>query len=572
VHSERECGLSYEIEHGFASQSGQREVNEDFAAVRLPQESDEFQRGVIAAIADGVSAGGGGLEAAQTSVMVLLEDFVSAPPTWETTVALDRILSAQNAWLHAQNSRSPAKQRATTLTAVVLRGQTYTVAHVGDTRAYLVRDNSLECLTSDHAHTAGSLRSMLTRALGVDERVLIDYAQGDLRLDDQLVLVSDGVWNALPDRLLREEVAGKRSAQALAERLTALALERGSDDNVTALVIRVKGLPTADLRSTQAHARTLAVPRRLRIGELIDGLAVTQVVADNGIHLLYQVRDVETRKLYALKTVHPNRGADPEEIAGLAHEAWLSERMDGAHFVRSHRRPGASQLYILYDWHSGETLEHWLAHSAPLPIDSVLSVVVATLKGLSRMHRQGIVHRDIKPANLHRDDDGVLRIIDLGVAISGAEPASIRELHAGTPSFINPEQWEGAAPDAAADLFAVGITLYQLLTGKFPYGDIEPYQLGRYKREATAPSRLRPEIALWLEALMLKAVARDPKLRFETTEEFILAIERGAARPVRAPGSSPLLIRDRLAGWQIALAVSLFVNLLLLLLVLTVGK
>ncbi len=563
--------MSYEIEHGFASQRGPREINEDFAAVRLPLESDEFQRGVIAAIADGVSAGGGGLEAAQTSVMVLLEDFASAPPTWETTVALDRILSAQNAWLHAQNARSDAYQRATTLTAVVLRGQTYTVAHVGDTRAYLNRDGGLECLTNDHSH-AGSLRSMLTRALGVDERVLIDYAQGDLRLDDQLVLVSDGVWNAVPDRVLRAEVAHRRSAQALAKRLTTLALERGADDNVTALVIRVKGLPTADLRSTQARARTLPVPRRLRIGELIDGLAVTQVVADNGIHLIYQVREAETRKLFALKSVHPKRAADADEVAGLAHEAWLSERMDGAHFVRSHRRPGASQLYILYDWHSGETLEHWLTHSAPLPIDSVLNVVVATLKGLSRMHRQGIVHRDIKPANLHRDEDGVLRIIDLGVAISGAEPASIRALHAGTPSFINPEQWEGALPDAGADLFAVGVTLYQLLTGKFPYGDIEPYQLGRYKREPTAPSRLRPDIALWLEALILKAVARDPKLRFETTEEFVLAIERGAARPLRAPGGSPLVIRDRLAGWQIALGVSVFVNLLLLLLVLTVGK
>lgn len=124
--------MSYRIERGFASQGGKRAINEEFAAIRMPDAADGVPRGVIAAIADGVSEGGGGLEAAQSIVMVLLEDFASSPITWETSVAIDRLL------------------RASTLTAVVLRGQTYTVAHVGDTRAYLIRDGTLECLTIDH--------------------------------------------------------------------------------------------------------------------------------------------------------------------------------------------------------------------------------------------------------------------------------------------------------------------------------------------------------------------------------------------------------------------------------------
>ena len=147
------------------------------------------------------------------------------------------------------------------------------------------------------------------------------------------------------------------------------------------------------------------------------------------------------------------------------------------------------------------------------------------------------------------------------MALSGREPESMRRLHAGTPSYMNPEQWglhagasgtgSGGAgsdatewPDAQSDLFALGVTLYQLLTGKLPYGEVLPYQAGRYHRDPQAPSRLNPEVPIWLDHVALKAVARDKRLRFETAEEFLLALERGAARPLSAPSATPLLQRD----------------------------
>jgi len=167
----------------------------------------------------------------------------------------------------------------------------------------------------------------------------------------------------------------------------------------------------------------------------------------------------------------------------------------------------------------------------------------------------------------------VLRLLDLGVALSGREPEAMRKLHAGTPSFINPEQWGFSAtgaegpeelPDAQSDLFALGVTLYQLLTARLPYGEVLPYQAGRYYRDPIAPSRINPEVPIWLDHIVLKAVARDKRRRFETAEELLLALERGASRPLTAPAATPLIQRDPVALWKLLLGVSVVVNVLLI--------
>jgi serine/threonine protein kinase len=132
---------------------------------------------------------------------------------------------------------------------------------------------------------------------------------------------------------------------------------------------------------------------------------------------------------------------------------------------------------------------------------------------------------------------------------------------------MNPEQWSDdptlARATSTSDLFALGVSLYLWLTGRLPYGEIEPYQLGPYRRDPVAPSRLRPDVPIWLDHIVLKAVARDPKQRFETAEEFRLALERGASRPLTPPRASALLERNPAAAWQIAFGVSLLFNLLL---------
>jgi serine/threonine protein phosphatase PrpC len=561
--------LSFDVDIGYSSERGPRERNEDFAgAVRAaPHES---ARGLIAAVADGVSTGGQGLEAAQTTVMGLLADYFAAPATWETTVVLDRLIAAQNAWLANHNHRRPGDNAAlTTLTALALQGQTWTLAHVGDTRAWLWRDGELTQLSQDHAFDHPDQRSRLTRAVGLDDVVRVDYAQGDARIGDVFVLCTDGVHGALKAAVLADLAnrAATAGAQAAADALTSAAINAGSRDNATALVLRVTGLDARQLDDELADGRRLAVPPLLKVGDHLDGMAITALIADTGVHRLYQAR-LPGGELVALKTLHPNRASDPEERAMLAHEAWLGQRVagdDAAGFVRVHeRRADAAALYIQFDWHHGRTLEQRIAAGDRPAVTDVIDAALACTRALARLHRHGVVHRDIKPGNLHIGDDGAWRVLDLGVALSGRESIAQRELHAGTPSYMNPEQWDGVLPDAGSDLFALGVTLYQWLTGRLPYGEIEPYQSARYRRDPVAPSRIRPDVPIWLDHVLQKLVAREAAQRFETAEELLLALERGASRPLRAPGSTPLIKRDPAAALKLALGLSLLLNFVLL--------
>jgi serine/threonine protein phosphatase PrpC len=567
--------MSFDIDIGHASERGPRSGNEDFAAVVRPAPADAAL-GWIAAIADGVSTGGAGREAAQTAVMSVVQDYFAVPPTWDTTVVLERLIGAQNAWLADHNRRrqalrEPGATALTTLTALVLRGHSYTLAHVGDTRAWLLRGTDCTQLSQDHCFDQPDFSSRLTRALGLDDRVRVDYVQGELHAGDVFVLTSDGVHGVLK-RAQIAALAQQGSAQQASEALVRAALAAGSRDNATALVLHVRGLDAARLEDVLLRGRQLPVPPRLRVGDVLDDFTITAVVADNGVHRLFQARSNATRELVAIKTLSESRASDPEERAMLAHEAWLGSRLGErvgpttpAGFVRVREQTEPSAFYFVFDWHAGQTLEQLLAEKRRFAVADVVAGAIAIARALGRLHRSGVVHRDIKPANLHLGDDGQWRILDLSVAVSGREPKVQRTLHAGTPSYINPEQWadDPAPPDAGSDLYALGVTLYFWLTGKLPYGEIEPYQTARFRRDPTAPSRLRPDVPLWLDHIVLKAVARDAKLRFETAEELVLALERGASRPLPAPGATPLVVRDPAALWKIALAVSLLFNALL---------
>ena len=565
--------MSFDVDMGWASSAGPRERNEDFAAAMWSPAWDGSP-GLVAAIADGVSTGGRGTEAAQTAVISIVEDFHAAPATWEPTVVFDRLIGAHNGWLFDHNHRRSGPGGGggaglTTLTAVALQGQMFTVAHVGDTRAWLLRDGECRLLTQDHALDHPDLRSQLTRVVGLDVAITVDYLQGELQVGDRLVLTTDGVHGVLKVADI-ERLGGQATAQAASQALVDAALAAGGHDNATALVLVVRGLAPMRHEDAALPSRTLPVPARLKVGDVLDGFTITACVADTGVHLLYQARDNATRDLVALKTLHPSRASDPEERAMLAHEAWLGMQVTerGAQgFVRAHPVKGASAFYQVYDWHAGQTLEQWMGADRDFTITEVVQAGIAWCRALGRLHRLGVIHRDIKPGNLYLGEDGLWRILDLGVAVSGREPSSVRSLHAGTPSYMNPEQWrgdDGEAASAASDLYALGVTLYQWLTKRLPYGEIEPWQTGRFRRDPIAPSRVRPEVPIWLDHVILKAVARDEKLRFETAEEFMLALERGAARPLAAPGSTPLVRRDPAALWKAGFAVSLAFNLLLM--------
>jgi serine/threonine protein kinase len=570
--------MAFDIDIGFTSHPGRKEINEDFCSAKAP---DVLQHpwGTICAIADGVSAGGHGRDAAQSMVMSLMGDYYETPENWEATVALERTIAKHNTWLMGINQSRAPESGLTTLTALVLRGHYYTVAHVGDSRAYLLRDGQAILLTTDHVNTLPDMKHQLRRAVGAEDTVKVDYVQGAAQVGDVFVLLTDGVHGMIqPSRL--EVFAQEGDAQSMSEQMVTAAVDLGGQDNASAVVVRIMSGQTDSLLAENETAHMLPLPAKLNVGEQIDGMLVMDVLQTHGLHLLYQVRDPMSQRLFLLKTLHPKHEEDTAERELLAHEAWLAKRMQtseaASYLAQVHEEPPsgmAEHLYVLYDWHNGETLQQMLDVHGKLSLEPALSAASHTLKALALLHAQGVIHRDIKPANLHWGSDGALRILDLGVALSGSEPESARLQHAGTPSYINPEQYgyslQGDKPEKSADpqsdLFALGVTLYQLLTGKLPYGEVLPYQTVRYAKDPLPPSRSNPEVPAWLDHVVLKAIARNELQRFATAQDFLQALEGGANQPLDALSSASPPTRDPQALLKIALAGSVLLNLLFVL-------
>ncbi|MNR87735.1 Serine/threonine-protein kinase PrkC [compost metagenome] len=557
----------------YATRAGLRARNEDFVGMVMPDEPELSSKGMIAAIADGVSGNEGGREASEYTIRGLLSDYYATSDTWPVTQSLDRVLKAINSWVQHQGSiRAELAGMATTLTSLVLRGSFYYFAHVGDTRLYLLRQGVLTRLTADHVWDRPEMQHVLTRAIGLDSQLAIDHGMGELHEGDAFLLATDGVWASVSEYELKDQlaqlVAQQQEAEAIAHALIDKALEVGAQDNVSALVVRVDALPETNLRDALSSSQQFPVPPKLKIGQLIDGYTVEEQIHASNTTLLYRVSEPraahQTPRYLVLKTLHPDRAQDVHERSAFAHEEWLAKRVVARFFPQIITPEHKSYLYYLTTWHEGATLQQHLDAGEHFTIPDVIAHGTKLVRAIGALHRRSIIHRDIKPANIHLGKDGELRILDLGVAQSGLEAEDeVRAPRAGTPSFLAPEQFDNAPATQQTDLYATGVTLYLLLTRHFPYGEIEPFQTPRFGT-AVPPSRYRPDLPLWLENVLLKAVARDPAERFETAEEFLLALERGASRPLPSIAPKPLAERDPASLWRAVAAVSIVLNLLLL--------
>lgn len=557
------------ISAGHASQTGPRERNEDFVGMVTPGEPELSAKGLIAAIADGVSGNEGGREAAEYTVRGLLTDYYATPETWPVTQSLEKVIQAINGWIQRQGSaRRELAGMATTLTALVLRGTWYYFAHAGDTRLYLLRAGVLTRLTTDHVWDRPEMQHVLTRAVGLDSRLAIDHGMGELQERDVLLLASDGVWASISEydltHMLSQVAMGGHAAPEAADALVSAAIEAGSRDNCSALVLRVDALPEENLRDALSGSQQLPVPARLKPGQTIDGYQVESLLHASAVTLLYRVTDPKTGRQLVLKTLHPDRASDPQERSAFAHEEWLARRVVARFFPQVIVPEQKNWLYYLSTWHEGKTVQQKLDAGGHFTVPESVAIGEKLARAIGALHRRSILHRDIKPDNVHLGTDGELRLLDLGVALSGLESESpVAAPMAGTPSFLAPEQFDSALPSRQTDIYAAGVTLYRMLTRHYPYGEIEPFQRPRFGAPVP-PTRYRPEIPQWLEDVLLRAVARDPADRFETAEEFLLALERGPGNPPVQRQSAPLVKRDPAGVWRAVAVTSIVLNLLLL--------
>jgi protein phosphatase len=554
------------LEFGYATATGPRPRNEDYGGYAEPSDPQlAATKGMLAAVADGVSGGAHGSEASVTAIRNLLTDYYATPDTWETPHALGMVLAAINRWLAGQTaSRSEAGGMATTLTCLVLRGGRYHYAHVGDTRLYRMRGETLDVLTTDHVWETPGMSHVLKRALGLDTHVLPDFGDGDLAVGDVFLIVCDGVWGALEQIEMHRLLKLYRSPQSAARALIDTALARGGQDNVTALTVRVQETGADD--TPLATASDLPVPGRLAPGGRLDDFLIEAELHNGRDSRLYLTRHIETGQRWAVKTLQPVLSGDPQAAARLLAEEWLLKRVHSHYFPDVLPVPARNFLYFAMRYFDGANLQEQLdAGQHFSPVETV-TLAIRTLKGLTALHRLDIVHRDLKPANLHIDHTNKLRILDLGVARCATLDAREADAQPGTPSYMAPELLAGEDASVRSDLYALGVTLYHLLTRKYPYGEVEPFQRPKFG-EPAPPTRYRPDIPPWLENVLLKAVARDPAQRFETAEEMLLALERGEANPLLRR-RTPLIERSPAGAWPLAAGLSFLLNLLLLFLLL----
>lgn len=562
--------MSLEFEIGQSSLTGPRARNEDYVGVVTPSNEHLSIKGALIAVADGVSGNAGGGEASEMTVRTITADYYATPDTWEPPTALEKVIVAANRWLISQASANrDLAGMATTLSLIILRGQRYYVAHVGDTRIYLLRDGVLKQLTTDHVWDRPDMRHVLKRAVGLDAHLAIDFAEGALQVGDVFTLLSDGVWETLGDKAIHESLLKFNSAQMVAEHLTKVAIDQQSADNSTAVVIKINALGADTLSERIAGGKHLALPPKLNAGELIDDFEVVELLHESRASLLYKVRKADTKQLFVLKTLQPLLANDVESINGLLNEEWLGKRVVSQFIpqVLPLSIDKRSKLYFVMSWFEGATLQQRLNSGHYFTAAGTAKIAIDMLRGIGALHRLSIIHRDIKPANIHQANDQRLRILDLGVALSTSSETLAVTQNPGTPSFMAPELFEGDSANAQTDIYAAGVTLYHLLTRKYPYGEVEPFQHPKFG-EPTPLTRYRPDIPYWLENIVLKAVAREPKTRFETAEEMLHALEVGELKPILAPARTPLIARARLVKWQWIAIFSFVINILLIYLLL----
>jgi serine/threonine protein phosphatase PrpC len=558
--------MSLKFEIGQSSLAGPRPRNEDYVGVVTPVSTQLSIKGALLAVADGVSGNAGGGEASEMTMRTVTSDYYATPDTWEPLIALDKVLTAANRWLIAQaNANSDMVGMATTLSLLVLRGQRYYSAHVGDTRIYLLRAGKLELLTTDHVWDRPEMRHVLKRAVGLDRHLEVDYSDGALQVGDIFALMSDGVWDVVGEQNIHKVMALYDSPQMICDALTKLAIEKGSTDNSTVVAARITQLGEETLSELLADGKHLVVPNKLQVGETIDDFEVIEVLYESRASLLYKVRHLNSRQIFVLKTLQPLLANDVDSCNGLLNEEWLAKRVVSQYVpqvfpVTAEKR---SKLYYVMSWHEGSTLQQRLDNGHHFTVAGVAKVGIDLLRGIAALHRLNIVHRDIKPDNIHQATDQRLRILDLGVALSSMVVVTGLTQNPGTPSFMAPELLDGSPATVQSDIYAAGVTLYYLLTRKYPHGEIEPFQRPKFG-EPIPPTRYRPDIPYWLENIILKAIARDVKLRFETAEEMLLALEHGELKPILAPARTPLIARARLVKWQWIAIFSFVINLLLI--------
>jgi beta-lactam-binding protein with PASTA domain len=265
---------------------------------------------------------------------------------------------------------------------------------------------------------------------------------------------------------------------------------------------------------------------------------IKRKLGSGGMADVYLAEDQELGRRVALKLLNDRHAADEQFVERFRREAQSAAGLNHPNIVSIFDRGRAEgTYYIAMEYLDGRTLKELLVRNGPTPIPIAIDYARQILGALSFAHRNGIIHRDIKPHNIVVGGDGRLKVTDFGIARSGASQMTEAGSIVGTAQYLSPEQARGAPVDPRSDLYSLGIVLYEMLTGEVPFTGDTPVEIAmkHLSQIPEPPSKLRPEVPHDLDAVVMRALSKEPDQRYGSTEEMDADLARVARGVAVAP-------------------------------------
>jgi len=545
---------------GQYSETGRKQRNEDCLSFFMPVGNLLTTKGAVSLIADGVSTAEAGAEASELCVREFINDYFDTPDIWTVKKSAQRVLTAINRTLYGKSHEYLSTERGyiCTLSVLVIKSHTAHLFHIGDSRIYRLRDNELELLTVDHITPLSESNSCLSRAMGMDTRLEIDYRSVPVEEGDLFLLSTDGVHDYLePERKVEIINQADNLHQACIE-LTEQAHAAGSPDNLSCQLVRIESLPDESLNELTDKLTELPFPPELSTGMKIDGYHVDRELYASTRSQLYLVTDTESGQQLVMKTPSHNFDDDPAYIERFIMEEWVGSRIKSPYVVEIYNsnRP-KNFLYYLMEKVDGVTLEEWIEENmTPSPAEAI-NVVRQIAHGLEAFHQKETLHQDLKPSNIMITDDLKVKVVDFGsVFVAGVNEIFVplqRDRILGTVNYSDPVFRMGANTGIQGDIFSLAAITYEMFTKHLPYGTAlekceKPSQL---KRLSYVPAdRYNDILPLWFDRALEKGLSIDQEKRYTSLQAFMQDLTHPNPEFL-APREENISTKSTMIFWQI---------------------